>query len=105
MKTATDRLDDAILKLETISDEYEVLLKEDANSDYRFAWLEAKAKSGERTQIAKGEDAERNCYDLGLEGRLRASKVKHEAVKFRATQTRAILDGLRSKLAGERIGI
>lgn len=107
MITAGDRLDHAIEKLEHISDGYESLLAtyEEADAQYRIAFLTACAHSKEKSNAAKEKVAEQACLDQGYDEARRIAKVRHEAAKFQATQVRAIMDGLRSQIASSRVGI
>lgn len=104
---ASQRLDEAIDKLEQLTDTFRKVAQdfEDAEQEYdkNFYIGVLKATAGN----AEGRKAEAKllCFDMGLEGRLRAARTLLEAHKEESRNTRTIIDALRSQVANERVGI
>jgi len=105
-KTAIDRLDDAIKQLESHIDNYEGLLRgfEDAESAYEVEYLKAWAHAAGSVDARKNT-AKQYCYDLGVDGALRAARVRLKAAESRARTIDKILDGLRTLASSQRVGI
>lgn len=103
---ASERLDEAISRLEVLRDNFLPLAQEfeDAQAEYKDAYRDARSKATGTVQD-RDNQAEQHCEDVGLRKRLSVAKVRLEDWKQKSDKTRSIIDALRTQASNERVGI